>query len=58
MSMVPTKIASNAGMTEMATILIGFLKIADAKNMFMPAGGHKNPISILAKKMMNNGRIA
>jgi hypothetical protein len=49
---VPTNIANKAGSTDTATFLIDCLKTADAKNIFIPAGGHKNPISILARKIM------
>ena len=47
----PRKIASSAGSTDTATSRIGLANIAEAKKMFMPAGGHKKPISITARKI-------
>ena len=49
---VPRKIAPKAGVTDAATARMGLPNMAEAKKMFRPAGGHKNPISIAAKKMM------
>jgi hypothetical protein len=44
--------ANAAGMTLLITKGRGCLKTALAKYTFMPAGGHKKPISKLARKMM------
>lgn len=53
----PRKIASSAGSTDTATSRIGLANIAEAKKMFMPAGGHRKPISITARKITPKCRV-